>query len=305
MIRGIDVSHYQGSVNWASLVATHRLSFGAAKCSEGMSFVDSQFKRNWAGMKAAGIRRIAYHYASPGSSSAKAQAARFVALVNPQPGDGLCLDLEKSTLNQVQSNAWMQSFGDALRDLAPEAVTFAYLGGYSKNGTGSRACDHFDRWWYPRYASMNRTTSWETDFIPRLDTNTTGWSKPHIWQWTPNLAGMDANVSPLTVSQLFTREDNMPTAAEIWAEEVTVTGLDGKPKTATAGQWMALGNIKSGQARDNSAMALAILNGSNPAGLEAFAAALAAKFPAGAGPSAEAIAAAVRQEFSTALGGTS
>lgn len=215
MIRGIDVSHYQGTVNWANLAATHRLSFGAAKCTEGMTFEDSQFERNWRGMKAAGLRRIAYHYASPGTSSARAQAARFVALVDPQPGDGLCLDLEKSNLNMAQSNAWMQAFGDALRDLAPQAVTFAYLGGYSKNGTGRDANAHFDRWWYPRYASMNRTTSWETEFSPRLDTNTTGWQSPHIWQWTPNLAGMDANVSPLTVNQLFTKEDDMPTAAEI------------------------------------------------------------------------------------------
>jgi hypothetical protein len=215
MIRGIDVSHYQGAVNWPNLAATHRLSFGAAKCSEGLGFVDSQFKGNWAGMKAAGLRRIAYHYASPGSSSARAQAARFVALVDPQSGDGLCLDLEKSNLNMAQSNAWMKAFGDALRDLAPDAVTFAYLGGYSKNGTGRDAVEHFDRWWYPRYASMDRMTSWETDFTPRLDANTTGWPRPHIWQWTPNLNGMDANVSPLTVDHLFTKEDNMPTADEV------------------------------------------------------------------------------------------
>jgi hypothetical protein len=215
MIRGRDVSHYQGDVDWAGLAADEHLSFGAAKCSEGLSFVDSYFKQNRSRIKAAGLSFISYHYATPSASSARAQAAKHVALSDPQPGDALCLDLEKSSLNQSATNAWMRAYGDALHDLAPGITTIAYLGGYAANGSGQSAVDHFDRWWYPRYPGQ---TTWPTVYAPRVDLNTTGWAAPpapHIWQFTPASKGMDANVSNLTIDQLFNTGDTMPTAAEI------------------------------------------------------------------------------------------
>ena len=43
---GPDVSHYQGSVNWASVKAAG-VGFAIAKATEGSSYVDAQFKANW------------------------------------------------------------------------------------------------------------------------------------------------------------------------------------------------------------------------------------------------------------------
>jgi lysozyme len=57
---GIDVSHYQGGVNW-TLVKTGR-NFGFAKATEGTSYTDSAFATNFAGMKTAGVQRGAYHF---------------------------------------------------------------------------------------------------------------------------------------------------------------------------------------------------------------------------------------------------
>ncbi len=214
MIRGIDVSHYQGAVNWASLKSTYGLSFGAAKCTEGTGFTDSEFLANWRGMKSAGLARIAYHYARPEQSNAAAQALRLVNIAQPKAGDALCLDLEASALSQSQTNAWMRAFGQALRSLAPGVTTIAYLGGYAANGSGQGAVDAFDRWWYPRYASTGLAKSWPTTFAPHLSGNTTGWKAPpapHLWQWTPNMNGRDANVSDLTVAALFGASTPAPT----------------------------------------------------------------------------------------------
>ena len=43
---GPDVSHYQGTVNWASVKAAG-VGFAIAKATEGSSYVDAQFKANW------------------------------------------------------------------------------------------------------------------------------------------------------------------------------------------------------------------------------------------------------------------
>lgn len=229
MIRGLDVSHYQGRVNWAALKAQYNLSFGAAKASEGTGFTDSQFAWNWAAMKSAGLRRIAYHFARPEASSALVQATRFVNIVKPKPGDALCLDLEASQLSQGATNAWMRAFGAALRDLAPGVVTIAYLGGYAANGSGQAAVTAFDRWWYPRYPGI---TYWPATFEPRVSGNTTGFKvppAPHIWQFTPDMAGRDADVSNLTVSELFAIPTTAPPVHDQGAPEMFVLQKTGDP----------------------------------------------------------------------------
>ena len=256
MIRGLDASHFQGSLNWTQLRDKYHLSFAGAKCTEGTSFTDSQYDHNRAGVRAAGLKVIAYHYARPEASSAATQARRFVGLAGDV--DALCLDLEVSKLNQSATNDWMRSFGDALHQLAPGVTTIAYLGGYAANGSGQSAVNHFDRWWYPRYPGVN---AWPVQFSPRIDSNTTGWKAPpapHIWQFTPDMGGMDANVSNLTVDQLF--GDDMPTAQEI-ANAVWATALQGGGGSASAEAWLTQANIGAKDGRDAANVAVGLIQG--------------------------------------------
>lgn len=60
-VQGIDVSHYQGTVNWTA-VKSAGISFAFAKATDGNTYTDPQFKTNWTGMKTAGILRGAYHF---------------------------------------------------------------------------------------------------------------------------------------------------------------------------------------------------------------------------------------------------
>ncbi|HYZ27382.1 MAG TPA: GH25 family lysozyme [Geminicoccaceae bacterium] len=76
---GIDVSHYQGEVSWPA-VADGGVRFAFIKASDGIADVDPRFARNWAGAKAAGILRGAYHFFRP-SLDAKRQAAHFLDVV--------------------------------------------------------------------------------------------------------------------------------------------------------------------------------------------------------------------------------
>lgn len=60
-IRGIDVSHHQGKVDWTA-TATENIHFAFIKASEGADHLDREFDANWDGAAAAGIARGAYHF---------------------------------------------------------------------------------------------------------------------------------------------------------------------------------------------------------------------------------------------------
>jgi lysozyme len=76
---GIDVSHYQGEVDWQA-VALSGVRFAFIKATDGSDDVDPRFARNWAGARAAGIVRGAYHFLRPGLD-AKRQAAHLLSVV--------------------------------------------------------------------------------------------------------------------------------------------------------------------------------------------------------------------------------
>lgn len=58
---GIDVSHWQGDVNWP-LVAT-QCRFGICKATEGTGYRDPAFATNYKGIRDAGLIRGSYHFA--------------------------------------------------------------------------------------------------------------------------------------------------------------------------------------------------------------------------------------------------
>lgn len=69
---GVDVSVYQGEVDWTALAA-QGVDFAFIKATEGSSLQDVRFSENWANAQEAGIRVGAYHffsYDSPGETQA-------------------------------------------------------------------------------------------------------------------------------------------------------------------------------------------------------------------------------------------
>ena len=92
-IQGIDVSKWQGKIDWASVrsAGTH---FAFIKATEGGDHVDERFLENWHGAKQAGVPRGAYHFMF-WCRPAREQAAWFKRTV-PNDPDALppVLDLE-------------------------------------------------------------------------------------------------------------------------------------------------------------------------------------------------------------------
>ena len=83
-IFGVDVSSYQGEVDWSAL-AEQGVDFAFVKATEGSMLQDRQFAANWAGARAAGVIVGAYHflsYDSPGET----QADNFISAVPVSEG---------------------------------------------------------------------------------------------------------------------------------------------------------------------------------------------------------------------------
>lgn len=105
MIPGIDVSIYQGAINW-SAVAKSGVKFAYLRATYGKDSVDPTFAHNRAQAKAAGIKVGAYHFAYPELNSAEDEAAHFLSIAAPVTGELLpALDFEK-----VLDVAWAARF---------------------------------------------------------------------------------------------------------------------------------------------------------------------------------------------------
>lgn len=85
--KGIDVSYYQGTIDWAKVKSTG-VEFAFVRVSDGLATIDSKFSQNWSGARAAGVVRGAYQFFRPNLDAA-AQANLFVQKVGTLAADDL------------------------------------------------------------------------------------------------------------------------------------------------------------------------------------------------------------------------
>lgn len=104
-IHGIDISHYQGKINWDrlrsnALVDGCPIRFIIVKATEGSSKVDDNFDDNFYQVREYGFIRGAYHFWSI-RSSARSQAYFFLSKVHLLNGDlPPVLDIENKPADQ-------------------------------------------------------------------------------------------------------------------------------------------------------------------------------------------------------------
>ena len=89
-IRGIDISHYQGKINWEKLsnaqIEHSPIRFVVIKATEGSTQIDDCFQDNFKNARDYGFIRGAYHFWS-NKSSARDQARFFLKKVHLKDGD--------------------------------------------------------------------------------------------------------------------------------------------------------------------------------------------------------------------------
>jgi GH25 family lysozyme M1 (1,4-beta-N-acetylmuramidase) len=100
---GLDVSHYQGSIDWAAVKAKGA-KFAYIKATEGTSYRDPNFSANYLNAYNQGIIRGAYHFGRPDVSGGAAQADFFAGHGGAWSRDGLTLpgvlDIEWGTASE-------------------------------------------------------------------------------------------------------------------------------------------------------------------------------------------------------------
>lgn len=119
-VHGVDVSRWQGEIDWAKL-RSRGANFAYIKATDGGDHLDPMFKKNWRRAQAAGLKRGAYHFFY-WCRTAGEQADWFIRNV-PREADALppVIDVEyngesscKRRLSPARVREKMQVFMDKL-----------------------------------------------------------------------------------------------------------------------------------------------------------------------------------------------
>lgn len=171
---GIDVSNWQGRVDWPAVRASGN-DFAFTKATEGVTFVDRTLTYNRQSMAAVGmVLRGLYHFAHPDRNSAAAEAQHFLSTVGPlAQGEVPVLDLEVEGGPGAGPWAaqWM-SIVEAATGHTPILYSYApYL-----NDTSTRDLTRFPLW----IAAWGRNDG----NVPGRQPNTDLWAHWTFWQYT-------------------------------------------------------------------------------------------------------------------------
>lgn len=112
-VPGIDVSKYQGRIDWPTVAST-RVRFVIIRATMGNRYRDGRYARNLAGTTRNGLVVGAYHFAKPGSGrrDARAEADHFLRVARVTAGDLTpVLDIEETGgLSPRQLRMWARAW---------------------------------------------------------------------------------------------------------------------------------------------------------------------------------------------------
>ncbi len=109
--QGIDVSHYQGHIDWHKVAMTGEVHYVYIKATEGGTLVDDRYRTNLAGARRAGLHVGVYHFFSP-TVPVSQQLANFFSNVNKKEIDLIpIIDVEhRGRLSAKEFNLRLKSF---------------------------------------------------------------------------------------------------------------------------------------------------------------------------------------------------
>lgn len=186
--QGIDVSRYQGKIDWKAVKADG-ISFAFIKASQGQRYIDQTFITNAKGAKAAGALLGAYHFLDATSVEAAKAEARHFAEVLEQAGGGKSLDLPP--VMDYENNP-----GNLSKTLI-SAIALAFLLELERITrrkpiiyTGNAFAANFN-------ASLGGYPLWIARYSgTRVPSDTVTWKRWDIWQYSDRgkVAGIKGNV---------------------------------------------------------------------------------------------------------------
>lgn len=166
MVRGIDVSHWQGDIDWLE-VAKDDVKFAFIKATEGITYTDPKFRRNAMGADAAGLKVGFYHFLRVDNTNPEKEAENFVNAIQPYRYEWLVCDVEDA---KGKDSDWIIQY--TRRWLAevekrtgkrPLVYTYVY---FAKMFLGDRLKDY--PLWLAHYTSASspsKSTGWGEDWV--------------------------------------------------------------------------------------------------------------------------------------------
>jgi len=180
-MEGIDVSHWQETIDWVKVAAAGK-KFAFIKATESTDFLDNLYATNRSKAKANGIKVGAYHFARPGTNSNDAvnEANWFIKNAGPISGELLpVLDLEQTGgLTDAQLEAWTQAFMDRVYTLTGVRGAIYVSPSFWSNNVGNStkiAAAGYKVLWIAHWTTGSAPT------VPGSNWNGNGWT---FWQYT-------------------------------------------------------------------------------------------------------------------------
>lgn len=179
---GIDVSHYQGTIDWEAVAATGKVGYAYVKASESVSFVDDYYYYNIDEGRKYGITMGSYHFYRAHVDQ-EAQFQHMISVIDPSKQDIVPL-IDVEAANGVS----VETFASRLKVFLKKTeeyygrppVLYTYLNFYNKY-LAYRGFDH-----YPiMIASYSDQTPITVDGVEYI-----------MWQYTSKgrISGVKGNV---------------------------------------------------------------------------------------------------------------
>jgi GH25 family lysozyme M1 (1,4-beta-N-acetylmuramidase) len=179
--KGMDVSSWQGNVNW-STAAANGARFAYVKATEGTTYTNPYFAQQYNGSYNAGLIRGAYHFALPNVSSGSTQAAWFVNHGGGWSADGKtlppALDIEYNPygatcygLSQAAMVTWIRDFSSTVRSRTGRYPVIYTTTNWWTTCTGNSA------------AFATTSPLWIARYATTVGTLPAGWTFHTIWQY--------------------------------------------------------------------------------------------------------------------------
>ena len=180
-LRGLDVSHWQGTLNWTT-IKNQGAVFAYMKATEGTSYKDPQFNSNYPNSYYAGFVRGAYHFALPDRSSGATQASYFASNGGGWSADNRTLpgtlDIEYNPygatcygLSQASMRSWIADFINTYHSRTGRWAVIYTTTDWWTSCTGN----------YSGFASNNPL--WIARYSSSVGTLPAGWGFYTFWQF--------------------------------------------------------------------------------------------------------------------------
>lgn len=178
---GIDVSHYQGTIDWDRVARTDKISYAYLKATEGATYFDDTYTYNLREARRVGLSVGSYHFYRP-NVAPEVQLQNLTTYVRPEEQDLVpIIDIEH------RGNVSQQQFIDDLRTFitlveryyGKKPLLYSYQNFYNRHLCGEFTAYH---WMIAKYQDERPALSDGKDYM--------------MWQYTASgsIDGIKGNV---------------------------------------------------------------------------------------------------------------